>query len=249
VTAAPGRLIGSGKEAEVFEYGSDVLKLYRSPSAKRSAFREAFILAQAGALALPVPAAKGVLAIGARWGIVMDRAEGPAWAEAMLKDEGAVAGYIAAMVALHRRIHEKSGAGLEGLRARLAARIAAAPVLGAERQKRLLAGLAAMPEGDRLCHGDFHPWNIMGAPSQPLVVDWLDAASGDPAADVCRSFVLIDSVRPEMAAAYVDAYAAQLAIARAAIMAWLPFIAGARCAENIADEVPRLVAMVDSALL
>lgn len=42
---AIGRLLGSGKEAEVFEYGDLALKLYRSIASKASAFREAGNLA------------------------------------------------------------------------------------------------------------------------------------------------------------------------------------------------------------
>ena len=38
---ALGRLLGAGKEAEVFAFGGGALKLYRTAAAKRSAFREA----------------------------------------------------------------------------------------------------------------------------------------------------------------------------------------------------------------
>jgi len=40
-----GRLLGSGKEAEVYEYGELVLKLYRPKASKSAAFREAANLA------------------------------------------------------------------------------------------------------------------------------------------------------------------------------------------------------------
>src|SRR5215475_12266456 len=32
-----------------------------------------------------------------------------------------------------------------------------------------------MPDGDRLCHGDFHPLNILGNTLDPMIIDWLDA--------------------------------------------------------------------------
>ena len=38
---ALGRLLGTGKEAEVFAFGDGALKLYGATAAKRSAFREA----------------------------------------------------------------------------------------------------------------------------------------------------------------------------------------------------------------
>ena len=51
----------------------------------------------------------------------------------------------------------------------------------------LLEAIAEMPDGDRLCHGDFHPLNILGDTADPLIIDWPDARRGEPAADVCRS--------------------------------------------------------------
>jgi Ser/Thr protein kinase RdoA (MazF antagonist) len=248
VSEAFGRLLGSGKEAEVFEYGADVLKLYRSAAAKRSAFREAAILALVESLGLPVPRPRSVGVFAERWGIVMSRAKGPSYGETIIGDPASVGAHVEAMCVLHQRIHAASGVGLESLPGRLARRIADTALLGARRE-RLLVRLAQMPSGDRLCHGDFHPSNIMGAVGSETVVDWLDATCGEPAADVCRSHVLISSVRPDLADAYVDAYCRTSGTAKVAIFAWRPFIAAARSAENVPEEVPRLLKIVDSALL
>jgi RIO-like serine/threonine protein kinase len=67
--AAPalGRRLGSGKEAEVFELGDAVIKLYKAGVPKRAVFREAAALAQAEALGLPVPSVGGVRQIDGRW--------------------------------------------------------------------------------------------------------------------------------------------------------------------------------------
>ena len=52
----------------------------------------------------------------------------------------------------------------------------------------LLNGLREMPDGHHLCHGDFHPRNVLGEASHPIVIDWPNVCCGDPAADVCRSY-------------------------------------------------------------
>jgi aminoglycoside phosphotransferase (APT) family kinase protein len=39
----------------------------------------------------------------------------------------------------------------------------------------------------RLCHGDLHPSNVILARGGPMLVDWFDAARGDPIADIARS--------------------------------------------------------------
>ena len=51
-----GRVLAAGNVAEVFEWGSRVVKLYRSSARKPTAFREAAIHAAVEAMALPFPA-------------------------------------------------------------------------------------------------------------------------------------------------------------------------------------------------
>ncbi|WP_221939072.1 phosphotransferase family protein [Mycobacterium sp. KBS0706] len=244
----PGPLIGSGKEAEVFACGDLVLKLYRTTASasKRAAFREASILALVESLGLPAPAVHGVGQIDGRWGIAMTRADGPSLADALQREPGQGTACLERMARLQIGIHGHPGTHLGSLKARLAANIGQAGILDEPLRRRLLDGLAALPEGDRLCHGDFHPWNILGPPGREVVVDWLDACAGDPAADACRSYVLIRPVAPDLAAAYLAAYAAAAGESRDGLLAWLPFVAAARLAEDVPHEAQGLMAMAMS---
>jgi hypothetical protein len=175
-----------------------------------------------------------------RWGIVMGRAPGRPFAEAM-RDPAGAATHLAAMAELHVEMHDRAGTGLAGLKERLNANIERTPLLPEPRKHQLLDGLSAMPGGNCFCHGDFHPWNVLGVPGAAMVVDWLDACSGPPEADVCRSYVLMRHSAPDLAAAYVDVYAAHAGIGREAILAWLPFVAAARLAEGVPQEVETLL--------
>ena len=245
MTAAElGPRLGTGKRAEVYEYGDNVIKLYAPGAPKGPAFREAAILASVEGLGLPVPSVKGVRTIGDRWGIVMTRAGGPSWADAAGRDPKQVPERLGAMAALHVRINSHEAPQFAPLKAKLAANIRRARMLGAARERRLLAGLAERPDGNRLCHGDFHPWNILGPIGGETVVDWLDATSGDPAADACRSSVLMHPHLPDVASAYIDAYAAASGFTRTAILAWQPIVAAARLAEGVPEETEALMAMV-----
>jgi Ser/Thr protein kinase RdoA (MazF antagonist) len=135
------------------------------------------------------------------------------------------------------------------LKQRLAGRIARAERLTTELRGDLLARLERMPDGDRLCHGDFHPFNILGLDANARVIDWLDATRGVPAADLCRTYVLISTYDPGIAAAYVDMYVAEAGIARADVEAWLPFVAAARLVENVPAEFDRLVQLAQGRTL
>ena len=76
-----------------------------------------------------------------------------------------------------------------------ALRLAHDPARAAQVEREALALAAAhaagAPDGDRLCHGDFHPANVLDAADGPMVIDWTLAARGDPAADVARTRLLL----------------------------------------------------------
>lgn len=90
----------------------------------------------------------------------------------------------------------------------------------------------------------FHLLNFLGSPGGALIVDWLDACQGEPVADVCRSYVLMRRVAPELAASYVDAYIERDGESREQVFGWLPLVAAARLAEGVTDEVDALLDMV-----
>jgi aminoglycoside phosphotransferase (APT) family kinase protein len=241
-----GKLLGSGKEAEVFECGTLVVKLYRNVAAKRSAFREAAILALVESFGLPVPSVSDVQQFADHWGVTMTRADGLSFAETVSREPSLRPAYLRGMASLQLRVHSHPGTQLASLKARLAANIRQETILSESRKNALLNGLAALPEGDRLCHGDFHPLNILGPLGQELLVDWLDASRGDPAADVCRSYVLMRPVAPELASSYVGAYLELSGRSRDEIFAWLPYVSAARLAEGVPNEVNELLEMVGS---
>jgi aminoglycoside phosphotransferase (APT) family kinase protein len=121
-----------------------------------------------------------------------------------------------------------------------------AKVLAEPIRARLLEKLAALPEGHSLCHGDFHPFNVVGPLESPTLLDWLDACSGPPTADVCRTFVLWSRSNPKLAELYVDTYARIAGARREDVFDWLPIIAGARLMEDVPHEVEELMKMASA---
>lgn len=232
-----GKLIGSGNVADVHELGPFALKLYKSAKAKGSAFREAANMAFVENLGLPVPLVHGVGLYLGRWGVVMDRVVAPAETD---EPVGAIA-----LAQLHTLIHAHQAKALPSLKERLSARIHSVDELDQATRTVLTARLEALPSGDRLCHGDFHPWNVLGSASRPIVIDWLDATCGSPEADVCRSYLLAQGHYPELAENYLSAYCEKSNIDRESILAWLPVLAAARLAENVPNERPRLMQLAE----
>jgi aminoglycoside phosphotransferase (APT) family kinase protein len=241
-----GRRLGQGNEAETFEDGELVIKLYRAHAPKRWAFREAALLSALEAMGLPVPSAVAGRAIDGRWGLTMTRIHGGPLMERLdHNDRGRRDAQLADMARLHMSIHAHPGTQFASMTARLADAIRSVAALDDVRKADLLATLAARPERARLCHGDFHPFNVLGPEGRETIIDWPNACSGDPLADVCRSYVLMKSLTPDYASDYVDAYCAVAGQSRADILDWLPLIAAARLAEGDPTQTPRLLAMID----
>jgi aminoglycoside phosphotransferase (APT) family kinase protein len=236
-----GRRLGAGRVAEVFEWGADVVKLYAAGIGPEQAQHEATVLDGLRGGALIVPRSLGVVEVDGRWGLKMTRMPGRPLAEQM-EGNGLAAG-VAQFAALHRQMHQQSVAGLMPLKQRLATRIGRVRELDDATRDQLLDRLARLPDGDRLCHGDFHPFNIMADGDNLAIIDWLDATSGPPEADVCRSYLLMLHHVPDLAELYLHACTAGAEIGSAEILDWLPVQAAARLDEGVPDEVERLLAV------
>jgi aminoglycoside phosphotransferase (APT) family kinase protein len=53
--------------------------------------------------------------------------------------------------------------------------------------------LRDLPDGDAICHGDFHPANILLTRTGPVIIDWSTGSRGYPLGDVALTSVLFES--------------------------------------------------------
>jgi aminoglycoside phosphotransferase (APT) family kinase protein len=120
--------------------------------------------------------------------------------------------------------------------------------------------LLSLPDGDRLCHGDFHPDNVIATVRGPVIVDWSNATAGNPLADVARSVLLarfgqlpdapglgralVRALGRLFARFYLRRYCALKGVGRADIEPWLTVVAAARLAERIPLEHEALHAFI-----
>jgi hypothetical protein len=85
------------------------------------------------------------------------------------------------------------------------------------------------------------PDEHLGDPSQPRIIDWPDARRGDPASDVCRSYLLMKLHVLEIATPYLDLYCRISGVARESMLRWLPYVAAAKLAEGVPSELDGLI--------
>ncbi len=249
-----------GRTAEVYDWdGGQVLKLYRDWCPADWIEHEARIGRMVYAAGVPSPQVLDTITVNGRRGIVYERVEGVEMLAWMARSPLKIAEYGRMLARLHLEMHRASGGELPSMKGGAAYSIRAAKALPDDLRKRALEALDALPEGDRLCHGDFHPGNVMLARRGPVVIDWMTAKRGNPAADVARTRLLLMVGDPPQRGlmrllillgrrvfmnAYLRAYRAESPEVLAQSDAFLPVMAAARLNEEIEPERERVLEMV-----
>ena len=256
-------LLAQGREAEVFAWGDGtVLKLFREGDAERARI-EATALAAVAASGVAAPQAMEVVEVDGRHGIVLERVAGPDLLTILERKPYLVLAVARALASVHIAMHDVvAPASLPSLHDELALRIESASALDADRRRFALDALASLPRGDRLCHGDLHPGNLLGDVGRPVAIDGGDAARGDPVADVARTELLVRfghlppgtpwALRRVAAVGrgllvrrYLRSYRRQRSVDADLLRRWRPVRAAARLGEGVDDaEVPALLALV-----
>ena len=255
-----GRPLAYGRTAEIYRWRpGQVLKLFRIWFPPEVAEWEASIVRAVHAAGLPVPAVGEILEIGDRVGLTYEHVEGVSMTRAMLARPWASFRFARRLAELHALIHDCTTSEVPAQREQLEDRIEAAPALPSELRSAALGVLARLPDGNRLCHGDFGPDNVLITAAGPVVIDWLDATVGNPLADVARTSLLLKVStpvgRPLLAAlcccfrrVYLNRYFQLRPQDRPQLEAWQPVTAAARLSEYIVQEQERLLARVRAAL-
>lgn len=247
-----GQRIGSGRTAEIFEYGDGrVLKLYHAGMPEDQVEAEYQIgrfVCQSG-VSSPIPFER--VRYDDRHGIVYERVDGVTMLASLTQQPGGPAAEAERMAKLHSRIHGLSIPGLPSQKAHLGERIRHAPLLSGEEKEQIALYLRDLPDGDRLCHGDYHPDNIMLGEKE-WIIDWMTGMSGHPAGDVARTALLLQfgsvpdeapgevvewlaAMRMQLLEAYLQAYTSYAGMTWHDIRRWMLPVAAARLCEWIPD--------------
>ena len=244
-----GKPIAIGGTAEVYDWEpSWILKLYFDRFGPRMADYERRIAAAICATGLPVPAVGEIVHVDGRVGLLYQRCAGMQMGEDLARHPWRLVSYAITLAKLHAKMHNQPiQADVPRLRHSLELRIRDAKPLPENLRAAALKALETMPDGDRLCHGDFHPGNVMLGQPEPVIIDWIDASFGSPLADVARTSILVQGmieVEPQfsrfqrfglrlMHVVYLRRYFQLRPDGFDEYRRWLPIVAAARLNENV----------------
>src|SRR5512142_839615 len=188
--------IGEGRAAEVYAWGEGtVLKLFREDQLEAWVERECALGTAAHRAGLPAPRVFGLERIGGRLGMVMERVDGPSLLQVLGRQPWRTIEVAHRLAEVQARVHAARVPGLPPVQDRLRWWIARA-ALPEPVRRRAEAAVDRMPASDAVCHGDLHPDNVVLTARGPVVIDWSEASSGPPEADVVRTSLLLRHASP-----------------------------------------------------
>ena len=249
-----GEKIGEGAYSEVYAFApGQVVKLFKAGVPRQFGPYEARMIRAVLAAGLPVPEVFGEVTLDGRFGIVLQRLDGPTlW---QLSRSGAVtfeqAGAIVAALAMsvHRtppppevlslREHMEGALRLDD--GKLPQHIAT----------DVLALIDRLSPGDGLCHCDLSPGNVIMTAEGPRLVDWTFAMRAPAAVELGFLHVILSELAPELAdnpqrprainaaaqSGYAELAGMSLSELKAAIKPYLPIV---RSCVVLGDVVPSL---------
>ena len=257
-------LIGQGRTAEVFAWSeSRALNLYYkgwTATAAEAEYQKAAAVCQSGA---PAPAVDGVIQVDGRHGVIFERVVGSSLLNYTTSHPWTILRSAHLMAELHAQMHACHPSGLPAQRERLQEKIRNARPLSDAMKQTALTALAQLPDDTALCHGDFHPDNIVLSARGPIILDWTDATCGHPLADVARTALLmqhaalpphipgrrlIETGRALWYRLYLRRYYQLRSISPDDVKVWMLPVAAARLSEGIAEEEQQLVPLVTAML-
>jgi len=192
-----GQLIGRGRDAEIYTWGEDqVLKLFFPSRPRIRVEVEAKATRVAHEAGATTPAVGEIIEIDDRYGIVFERIDGPSMAAQLATHIWQLPRVARQSAELQAVIHACKTPELISLKDESRTWIEGSDVLDASVKEVVLRRLERLPDGDSLCHGDFHPGNVIMSPRGPVVIDWDCGRRGDPLADVARTWVIIGMGEP-----------------------------------------------------
>jgi len=264
MTLSLSQPIATGRTAEIHAWREgQVLKLFHDWFNLENIEYEARIARAVHASGLPVPAVGEIIRVNGRNGLLYQRVDGDSMWGRLSRYPWRVFHYARRTAELHAEMHNRTvQVDLPSQRLRLVNKINDAKTLPEHLRSRALTTLESLPDGDRICHGDFHPGNILTTGQTETIIDWIDASCGNPVADVARTTILLlgaadrqiqGSLRRTIVrifhSAYLRHYFKLNPGGREEYNRWLPVIAAARLSENILELEGWLIARAEKGLL
>lgn len=186
------KLLAQGGQAKIYELDGDrILRVLRGNYDAENLRCEMSVMNSLHASGRTVPKVYEYLEIDDKPSIIMERLKGVSMMAQMKRKPSKIFQYAKKLAKLHMEVTGPAeGLGLMSIHKRAEYLIPMAELLSDELKQFALGILSELPEGNDICHGDFHPGNIIIDDNKYYVIDWYGVASGRKLCDIAHTYLL-----------------------------------------------------------
>ena len=189
-------LVARGGQAGIYDFGND--RVLRVPSLPRDFDRiryEYQIYTMLNHSETPVPKVYDLLEADGVPMIVMERLHGHTMMDEIKKHPFRAKAKSAELARLQNELlNIHVSAPVRDIKASARYCVGASGRLSDTVKARVIEILDLLPDGDSLCHGDFHPGNIICQNGDNYIIDWSGASRGDYHCDIAHTYILLKVV-------------------------------------------------------
>lgn len=180
--------IGEGNTAEIFQLDNNrILKLFKAGYSKEAMLHEYRNHQVVSSLLESVPKPYEIAEENGRFGYIMEKINGTNLAELLLNEQ-TFTDAMKQFVSLHKEWNKEANRDIISYKDWMK------NILGnRENTSKVLEKINQLPDGNILCHGDFHPYNILvTGENETIVIDFANVCKAPKEYDIARTFFLME---------------------------------------------------------
>ncbi len=240
------KIIAVRTDKTIYRDGDRVIKVFDAGYSKANILNEALNHARVEETGLNVPKLLNVGMVEDKWAIVTQFIEGKTLSQLMEENHDKYDEYLELFVDLQMSVHSQKAPLLNKLKDKMHRKISETK-LDATTRYELHTRLEAMPNHNKVCHGDFNPTNIIITDEGvPYILDWSHATQGNASADVARTYLLFclagDTVNADE---YLNLFCKKSDTAKQYVQKWLPIVAASQSVKGKPEEREFLLRWAD----
>ncbi len=214
---------------KIYIKNGKIFKFFNSNYSNSDVLNEALNQSRAIDIGLNVPKILDIILNDKEKSIVMEYIEGDTLEDLMNKNPEKTDEYLDLFIKIQQDVHSHRQYLFTKYNDKLIRKIMMSN-LDASTRYDLAIRMQDMPNEYSICHGDFHPSNVViDKNGKAYILDWSHASQGNPLSDVAKSYIqLCITNHVDFAEKYVEKFAKILSIDVKDIKKWLPFIASAQ---------------------
>ncbi len=187
-----GNLIGRGATADVFNWTENtIIKIFNDYEPDKAIEQEITNTKALEKCSFKFPRFIENIEYEGKRAIVYEKVIGTSIMKLMEQKPFAYKKFAKELAQLHFEIHKNHVNGIREQKQYFKERISWVNDLTQDKKERLYKLIDSMPDGNSLCHSDFHPDNVLRNEKEDYIIDWADCCNGNACADVARTILTL----------------------------------------------------------